>query len=99
MVAKLTKTGLVDAVAKQAGLDKKSAQKAVDAFISAMKTSLRKGQNVDIRGFGNFNLKHRDARVGRNPQTGAAIKTPAHTVLTFKVGKEMKESVWDVKVK
>ncbi|HEX3045887.1 MAG TPA: HU family DNA-binding protein [Bacillota bacterium] len=89
----MTKTDLVDAVAKKTKLTKKDAGKAVDAIITSISGSLAKGNKVQLVGFGSFEVRKREARKGRNPQTGAEIKIAARKVPVFKAGKVLKEAV------
>lgn len=87
------KQDIVAAVAKSAGLTKKDAEKAVNAFTDAVKAELKKGGKVQLIGFGTFETRQRAAREGRNPQTGKALKIPATTVPAFKAGKALKDVV------
>ena len=89
----MNKTELVAAVAKSAGLSKKDAEKAVAAFIESVTKALKKGDKVQLIGFGTFQTSERKARTGKNPQTGAAVKIAACTVPAFKAGKALKEKV------
>jgi len=84
-----------DLIAKVAeiGITKKQAGEAVDAFISAVKGALAKGEKVSLIGFGTFSVKQRAAREGRNPRTGKKIKIPKKKVPSFRPGKELKDSV------
>ena len=89
----MTKQELVDYIADNAGLSKKDAAGALSSFVDGVKTSLKKGESTTLVGFGTFNVSKRNARQGRNPQTGATINIPARTVPTFKAGKALKEAV------
>jgi DNA-binding protein HU-beta len=89
----LTKTELIDKVAEKAKLTKKASAKAIDVIIGAISGSLVKGNKVQLVGFGSFEVKKREARKGRNPQTGAEIKIPARKVPVFRAGKALKEVV------
>ena len=89
----LTKATLVSAVAAEAGITKKAAAKAVDAVFGAIAAEVSAGNKVTVTGFGTFEPKAREARQGRNPQTGEAITIPAHNVVTFKPGKGLKDCV------
>ncbi len=89
----MNKTELIAQVAEAAGLTKKDASKAVDAVFNAIAESLKKGDKVQLIGFGNFEVRNRAARKGRNPQTGAEIKIPASKVPAFKPGKALKEGI------
>jgi DNA-binding protein HU-beta len=89
----MTKTELVDAIAKGAETTKADAQRCLDAAISAISGSLKKGQKVILIGFGTFSVSKRKARKGRNPQTGEEIKIPAMKVPKFTPGKALKDLV------
>jgi len=89
----MNKGELIDAMAKDAGLSKADAGKALNAFISNVSGSLKKGNSVQLIGFGTFSISKRAARTGRNPQTGAAIKIAAKKVAKFKAGKALADQV------
>ncbi|MDF1672966.1 MAG: HU family DNA-binding protein [Vicingaceae bacterium] len=89
----MNKGELIDAMAKDAGLSKADAGKALNAFISNVSGSLKKGNSVQLIGFGTFSISKRAARTGRNPQTGAAIKIAAKKVAKFKAGKALADTV------
>jgi DNA-binding protein HU-beta len=89
----MNKTDLINAVAEQSELSKKDATKAVEAVFGAVMDSLKKGEKVQLIGFGNFEVRDRAARKGRNPQTGEEIEIPASKVPAFKPGKALKEAV------
>ena len=80
-------------MAKKAGLSKKDAEAAVKAFTEVVAEELKKGEKIQLVGFGTFETAKRAARTGKNPQTGAAIKIPAATVPKFKAGKALKDAV------
>lgn len=87
------KTDLVNSVAELADLSKKDAAKAVEAVFETIQTSLSKGEKVQLIGFGNFEVRERAARKGRNPRTKEEIDIPASKVPAFKPGKALKEAV------
>lgn len=89
----MNKQDLVASVAEKAGLTKKDAEKAVNAFVDAIKSSLSAGEKVALVGFGTFEVRERKARSGRNPQSGEVITIPAGKVPAFKPGKELRDSV------
>ena len=89
----MNKTELVNAIAKEANLSKKDAEKAVKAFTDTVSKELKKKGKVQLIGFGTFEVAKRAARTGKNPQTGDAIKIPAATVPKFKPGKALKDAV------
>lgn len=89
----MNKTDLVNAVAEQAELTKKDATKAVDAVFASLTNALAEGGKVQLIGFGNFEVRERAARKGRNPQTGEEIEIAASKVPAFKPGKALKDAV------
>ena len=89
----MKKVELIEAVATKAGLTKADAGRALDATIEAITGALAKGDKVPLVGFGTFATSKRAARVGRNPQTGAEVKIPARTAVTFKAGSALKDAV------
>ena len=89
----MNKTELVEAVAKKMGTTKKEAEAAVSAFTETVKEALAEGKKVQLVGFGNFEVRERAARKGRNPQTGEELDIPATKVPAFKPGKGFKDVV------
>ncbi|NPA15860.1 MAG: HU family DNA-binding protein [Deferribacteres bacterium] len=89
----MTKAELVSYIAKEAGITKATAEKALNAFIKGVTEALSKGEKVTLVGFGTFYVAERAARKGRNPQTKEEIIIPAAKVPKFKPGKLLKESV------
>lgn len=89
----MNKTELVAAMADNAGLSKKDAEKAVKAFTEVVGKELKKGGKVQLVGFGTFEVTKRAAREGRNPQTGKTMKIPASKAPKFKAGKALKDLV------
>jgi len=89
----LTKADIVERVYKEAGFSKKEAADLVDLVFKVMKDTLAKGEKVKISGFGNFSIRDKATRVGRNPQTGEAMEISARRVLTFKPSQVLKEDV------
>ena len=89
----MNKAELIEEVATQTGLAKRTSGKAVDAVVSAISDCLAKGEKVTLVGFGTFRVIKRKARVGRNPQTGATIQIPAKKVPKFVPGKNLKNKV------
>ncbi|KGB50977.1 DNA-binding protein [Leuconostoc mesenteroides P45] len=87
------KQELVDSVAKATGLTKKDATASVDAVFASIEESLKNGEKVQLIGFGNFEVRDRAARKGRNPQTGEEIQIAASKVPAFKPGKALKDAV------
>jgi len=89
----MNKAELIDAIAASAGLSKADAGRALDATTGAIANALRGGQSVSLVGFGTFSVRHRAARTGRNPRTGATIMIRASNNPTFKAGKALKDAV------
>ena len=89
----MNKTELIEAMVKKSGLSKKSAGTALDAMTDAIGAALKKGDKVQLIGFGTFETAKRSARKGRNPQTGKEIKIAASKTPKFKAGKALKDLV------
>jgi len=89
----VNKTELIDTVAKDSGLARTDAAKAVDSLISAVMKAMKKGDDVAITGFGKFSVTKRGARTGRNPATGAALKIKASKAPKFSAGATLKAAV------
>ncbi len=91
----MNKSDLIDAVAQSADISKAAAARAVDGFLAAITDALKKGEQVTLVGFGTFLVREREARTGRNPQTGEEITIPASKLPSFKAGKGLKDAVKD----
>lgn len=89
----MNKTEFIAAVAEKAGLTKKDADAAVNAFVDTVIDTLKKGDKIQMVGFGSFEVKERPARTGRNPQTKETIQIPASKAPAFKAGKAFKDAV------
>ncbi|MEO8249112.1 MAG: HU family DNA-binding protein [Burkholderiales bacterium] len=89
----MNKTELIEHIAKNADISKAAATRALESTISAVKTTLKKGNSVTITGFGTFTAPKRAARVGRNPRTGAPIKIKAAKVPKFRPGKGLRDAL------
>jgi integration host factor beta subunit len=90
----MTKSGLIEAVAERTPhISKKDTEIVVNTIFESMADALREGQRIEIRGFGSFQVKIREARDGRNPKTGEPVHISAKRTPFFKVGKELKEMV------
>ena len=89
----LTKADIVERVYKEAGFSKKEAADLVDLVFKVIKDTLSKGEKVKISGFGNFSIRDKATRVGRNPQTGEAITIAASKSPVFKAGKALKDAL------
>lgn len=89
----MTKKELADKVAESADLSKKDAQLAVDAVLDGITAALKKGEKVQLVGFGTFEVRKRKARTGINPQTKEQIKIPASKSPAFSPGKALKDAI------
>ena len=89
----MNKTELIAAVAEKTGLTKKDAERVVSATFETIACSLTKGDKVAVSGFGNFEVKTREARVGRNPRTNETVQIPATKLPAFKAAKALKDAV------
>ena len=89
----MNKTELAEAVAAAANLSKADGQRALEAVLDSITSTLKSGDNVSLVGFGTFQVKARAARTGRNPRTGEAIQIAASNVPSFKAGKGLKDAV------
>ena len=89
----MTKQEFVDQVSDRAGLSKKDASDAVDAFLDTIESALRRGSEVSFSGFGKFSVSNRSAREGRNPATGERIQIAASRVPKFTAGASLKKAV------
>jgi DNA-binding protein HU-beta len=89
----MTKAELVSKIAREGGIIKAQAEKALDGFVSAVSAALSGGDKVTLVGFGTFSVGTRSQREGRNPRTGEKIKIPESKVVKFKAGKTLSEKV------
>ena len=89
----MTKANIIDAIAEKTGLTKKDSEAALKATLDAFQAAFKKGEKVQLIGFGTFEVKERAARQGRNPQTGAAIEIPASKSVSFSAGKALKDAI------
>lgn len=89
----MNKSELIEAIATGADISKAAAGRALDSVVAAITTTVSKGENVTLVGFGSFKAAKRAARTGKNPKTGAAIKIPATTVPKFSAGATFKAAV------
>ena len=89
----MKKTELIAAVAEKTGLTKKDAERVINATFETITASLAEGDKVALAGFGNFEIKTREARVGRNPRTKETIQIPASKLPAFKAAKALKDAV------
>ena len=90
----MTKSELVEVIAeKQGNITRREAEVVINTIFSAIGDALADGDRVELRGFGSFTIKQRNARIGRNPKTGESVRVPAKVVPHFKPGKELRERV------
>ena len=89
----MNKADMIEQIAQAAEVSKSAAERAIDALIAAVKSSLKKGQMVTLVGFGTFYVGKRRARAGRNPRTGEALKIAAARVPKFRAGKALKDAI------
>ena len=87
----MNKTELIAAVAEKASISKKESEVVINAALDTIIDSLKNDEKVQLVGFGGFETKKREARMGRNPKTKEAIEIPATTIPVFKAGKALKE--------
>ena len=92
-MATLTKTRIIDQVSARSSFSKGDAAEAVDACLDLIKEALTRGETVKVTGFGNFVVRDKKARTGRNPQTGAPITIPARRVVTFKAAVPLRQKL------
>ena len=91
----MTKAELVEHVAHSTQLTKKHAELIVNTVFESIVQSLKEGEKIELRGFGSFRIRHRGARIGRNPKTGDRVDVPPKRIPYFKPGKELKELLND----
>jgi DNA-binding protein HU-beta len=84
------KLDIVNRVAERTGVPKMKAEQAVDALFHSMKEALARGERIELRGFGVFQVKQRKKGIGRNPKTGVEVKIPPGNTIRFKPGKELR---------
>ena len=89
----MTKADLIEEVSRKVELTRKESEVIVEAIFGSVVRSLRTGEKIEIRGFGSFRTRERQARVGRNPKTGARVEVPAKRIPYFKPSKELKDLV------
>ena len=89
----MTKAELVDQVAATVQLPKNKTDAVITRFLQGIMDALHAGDNVELRGFGSFRLRHRQARKGRNPRTGDTLQIPAKAIPSFSAGKAFQETV------
>ena len=89
----MTKADIIEGVYEKVGFSKKESAEIVELVFDTVKETLERGDKIKISGFGNFQVRHKNARVGRNPQTGEEIKIPASWRPKFAAGKALKDAV------
>ena len=89
----MNKTELIAAIAEKAELSKKDSEKALKAFVDVVTEELKKDHKIQLVGFGTFEVSERNARTGRNPQTGEEMEIPACKAPKFKAGKALKDAI------
>jgi integration host factor subunit beta len=89
----MTKADLIEDVARAVEMSRKDSEVIVETIFESIVKSLRSGDKIEIRGFGSFRTRQRDARVGRNPKTGARVEVPAKKIPYFKPSKDLKDLV------
>src|SRR5947209_1764642 len=89
----MTKAELIEDVSKATDMSRKDSEVIVETIFESIVKSLRSGDKIEIRGFGSFRTRQRDARVGRNPKTGARVEVPAKKIPYFKPSKDLKDLV------
>ena len=89
----MNKADLIEQIAQAAEISKSAAERSIDALVAAVKTSLRKDEEVTLVGFGTFYAARRQARTGRNPRTGEAVSIAAARVPKFRAGKALKDAI------
>ena len=89
----MTKADLIEEVSKSAEMTRKDSEVVVETVFESICKTLRSGDKVEIRGFGSFRTRQRQARVGRNPKTGARVDVPSRTIPYFKPSKELKDLI------
>jgi DNA-binding protein HU-beta len=89
----MNKSELIDAISAESGLSKVDTKKAVDSFINVTSAALKTGDKLALVGFGSFSVSKREARTGRNPQTGKEIQIAAKKVIKFKAGSDLTDGI------
>lgn len=95
----LTKIEIAENLVERCGLDKRVAKQFVEQFFEEIRATLEKGEEVKLSGFGNFTVRDKKARPGRNPKTGEDVSVSARRVVSFKAGQKLRERVENLTVK
>lgn len=94
----LTKIEIAENLVEKCGLDKRAAKQFVEQFFEEIRATLEKGEEVKLSGFGNFSVRDKKARPGRNPKTGEDVAVSARRVVSFKPGQKLRERIENLKV-
>ena len=94
----LTKANMAENLYEELGLNKREAKELVEVFFEEVRLALEEGEEVKLSGFGNFTLRNKNQRPGRNPKTGEEIPISARRVVTFRPGQKLKARVEDIKI-
>jgi len=89
----MIKVDLINKLAKDMNITKQEAEKGVNIFFNTLKDAIKKGEEIELRGFGSFRIRKRGSRSGRNPRTGEPVKVPSKKVIYFKPSKILKQSI------
>lgn len=95
----LTKVEIVNNLVEKFGLEKRVAKEFVESFFEEIRLCLEKGEELKLSGFGNFSVREKSARPGRNPKTGESVAVSARRVVSFKAGRKFRERVENAKAK
>jgi len=89
----MIKADLINKIAQEMNVSKQEAEAGVNLFFQTIKEAIRRGEEIELRGFGSFRFRERNARAGRNPRTGEPVMVPSKKVLYFKPSKLLKNSI------
>jgi len=89
----MIKADLINKLAKDMDITKQEAEKGVNIFFNTLKEAIKKGEEIELRGFGSFRIRKRGSRSGRNPRTGEPVRVPSKKVIYFKPSKILKQSI------
>lgn len=95
----LTKVEMIENLIEKCGLDKREARQLIELFFEEIRLALEQGEEVKLSGFGNFSVRDKKARPGRNPKTGEDVAVTARRVVAFKAGQKLRDRVENAKVK
>jgi integration host factor subunit beta len=89
----MIKADLINKLSKDMNITKQEAENGVNIFFETLKEAIKRGEEIELRGFGSFRIRKRDSRSGRNPRTGERVKVPAKKVIYFKPSKILKQMI------